>query len=98
MSESICCGTSTASGGVWLALWAGAALHRYLPDGQLDRIVHIPATCVTKCAFGGPDLADLYVTSAAGSLTPEQKTSQPHQGGLFRLRPGVRGKPTHRFG
>jgi sugar lactone lactonase YvrE len=86
-----------ATGAVWVALWNGAALQRYLPDGQLDRIVHFPASCITKCAFGGPDLADLYVTSAGGSLTPEQRAREPHAGGLFRVRPGVRGRRPHRF-
>ena len=85
------------AGGVWLALWGGSAIQRYTPDGRIDRIVHIPSSCTTKCAFGGPDLADLYVTSAAGSLKPEQRAREPHAGGLFRLRPGVRGKATHRF-
>jgi sugar lactone lactonase YvrE len=86
-----------AEGGVWLALWAGGALHRYAPDGRLDRVVPLPVTHPTKCAFGGPDRADLYVTSAWIELSPERRAAQPLAGGLFRLRPGVQGQPLHRF-
>jgi sugar lactone lactonase YvrE len=58
----------------------------------------MPATHPTKCAFGGPDLSDLYVTTASIELSAEGRKAQPHAGGLFRLRPGVRGRAPHRFG
>ena len=45
----------------------------------------------------GADLADLYVTSARDGLTDAQLADQPTAGGLFRLRPGVAGLPSHPF-
>jgi len=87
-----------AEGFLWLALWAGGAIHRYAPDGRLDQAIPMPATHPTKCAFGGPDLSDLYVTSASIELSADGKKAQPHAGGLFLLRPGVRGRLPHRFG
>jgi hypothetical protein len=39
-----------AEGGIWLALWAGGAIHRYMPDGKLDRTIPLPVTHPTKCA------------------------------------------------
>jgi sugar lactone lactonase YvrE len=86
-----------ADGYVWLGLWKGGALHRYTPDGRLDRVVKLPVSLVTKCAFGGPDLEDLYVTTARTALDAEQKARQPTAGGIFRVRPGVRGRPPSRF-
>jgi sugar lactone lactonase YvrE len=56
--------TVDADGCVWVALWDGAALRRYAPDGKLDRTVRLPVACPTACAFGGADLRDLYVTTA----------------------------------
>lgn len=86
-----------AEGAVWLALWGGGALRRYLSDGQLDRAISLPVTHPTKCAFGGADLGDLYVTSAWIDLPPEARAAQPQAGGVFRLRPGPRGRPPNRF-
>jgi sugar lactone lactonase YvrE len=90
--------TVDAAGFVWLALWGGAALHRYAPDGTLERVVPLPVTHPTSCAFGGAGLDELYVTSARRPLTAEEKARQPQAGGLLRLRPGVAGRPAALFG
>jgi sugar lactone lactonase YvrE len=89
--------TLDAGGGVWLALWGGGALHRYAPDGSLDRVVRLPVSHPTSCAFGGDDLRDLYVTTAAIALSPAERERQPQAGGLYRIRPGVAGRPAHLF-
>ena len=86
-----------AEGFLWLALWAGGAIHRYAPDGRLDRAYPTPMSHPTKCAFGGPDLSDLYVTSASIELKADARAAQPHAGSLYRARPGVKGRPAHRF-
>lgn len=80
-----------AEGFLWVALCFGWAVHRYAPDGRLDRIVKLPVSLVTSCAFGGPDLTDLYITTGTLTLTEEQLREQPEAGGLFRHRPGVAG-------
>lgn len=85
-------------GGVWVGLWLGFAVHRYTPDGQLDIVVPIPTACATKCAFGGDELTDLYVTTARAPLDAEARQAQPGAGGLFRARPGVAGQPAVLFG
>jgi sugar lactone lactonase YvrE len=90
--------TVDAAGFVWVALWGGGALHRYDPDGALERAVPLPVTHPTSCAFGGPALDELYVTSARVSLTPEERARQPQAGGVFRLRPGVVGRLPNVFG
>ena len=53
-----------AEGGLWIAFWGAGQIRRYGPDRELDVVVRVPATQVTSCAFGGPDLRDLYITSA----------------------------------
>ncbi|MEU6282146.1 SMP-30/gluconolactonase/LRE family protein [Streptomyces sp. NPDC047028] len=60
--------TVDADGCVWVALWNGGAVRRYTPDGALDRVVTVPAPLTTACAFGGPALTDLYITTARVSL------------------------------
>ena len=49
---------------MWVALWGGAAVHRYTPDGRLDAVVAVPARKVTAFAFGGPGLDQLFITTS----------------------------------
>jgi sugar lactone lactonase YvrE len=90
--------TVDAEGGVWIALFGGGAIRRYAPDGTLDAHIPLPVTNPTSLAFGGPDLTDLFVTSARHRLTPRQLAREPQAGSLLRLRPGVTGRPPNRFG
>lgn len=64
---------------------------RYAPDGRVDRIVAMPVEQPTSCAFGGPDLATLCVTSAREGLSAEALARQPLAGSLFAFEPGVTG-------
>ncbi len=61
--------TVDADGCVWVALWEGAAVRRYSPAGELDRVIELPVPRPTACAFGGTDLTDLYITTARTGLT-----------------------------
>jgi len=83
--------TVDAEGGVWNAQPVFGRLVRYAPGGDIDRIVEAPVSRPTSLAFGGDDLATLYVTSARDSLSLEQLLEEPLAGGLLALRPGVRG-------
>jgi sugar lactone lactonase YvrE len=84
--------TVDADGCLWVALYGGSAVHRYTPDGRLDAVVPVPATATTCCAFGGPQLDVLYITTAAKGTPPG--AAEPHAGGLFAVDPGIRGLPT----
>lgn len=90
--------TVDSQGGIWVALWGGWSVRRYRPDGSFDLEVKVPVSRVSSCVFGGPDLSDLYITTAATGLSEEQLGKQPHAGGLFRCRPGHGGRPAYRFG
>ena len=90
--------TVDETGSLWVAFWTGSAVRRLDPEGTLVTTMELPVSLVTSCAFGGPDLADLFVTSARTGLSEEQVQMEPHAGGLFRLRPGVRGARASAFG
>ncbi|MDH6519289.1 sugar lactone lactonase YvrE [Streptomyces sp. SAI-135] len=85
--------TVDADGCVWVALWDGSAVRRYTPDGALDRVLTLPTPRVTACAFGGPDLTDLYITTARVGL------SSPHPvAGSLLVVPGAgKGVPQQPF-
>src|SRR6185503_11432690 len=76
--------TIDEEGGLWVALWGGAAVHRYF-DGRLDAVVTLPVSQPTSCAFGGENLDELYVTSAREGLSLEQREAQPLAGAVFRV-------------
>ncbi len=91
--------TSDFEGMLWVALWGGAKLTRWNPaTGQLLEVIPIPVLNVTSCIFGGPDLTDLYITSARKGMNAEQLAKYPLSGGLFRLRTKIRGMPSFVFG
>jgi sugar lactone lactonase YvrE len=91
--------TSDAEGMLWVAMWGGARLTRWDPaTGRLLTQIPFPALNVSACAFGGPHLTDLYVTSARKDMTADQQAKYPLSGGLFRIRTGIRGLPTFEFG
>jgi sugar lactone lactonase YvrE len=81
-------------GGIWVALWGGAAVNRYGPDGSLLATVPMPVQRPTSCAFGGPDRSTLFVTSARNDLGAAPVEDQPDAGRVFAIDGlGVRGLP-----
>ncbi|MEV5407267.1 SMP-30/gluconolactonase/LRE family protein [Thermopolyspora sp. NPDC052614] len=89
--------TVDADGCVWVALWDGGGVHRYTPEGELDQVIDLPASRVTACAFGGPDLTDLYVTTASEGLSEAVLAVQPDAGSLFVVPGAGAGLPSQPF-
>lgn len=83
-----------AEDGIWVALYGGAAVHRYDAAGKLTEVVTVPPTNVTACAFGGPDGRTLYITTSREGLAPDE---QPAAGAVFAADVGISGAPLHRF-
>lgn len=83
-----------AEGNIWAALWGANAVGRFNPlTGELLQKIEVPAPNVSSCAFGGKDLDTLYITTARGELKEAQLTAYPLSGGLFSVKPGVKGVP-----
>lgn len=78
-----------AEGCVWSARWDGAALVRYAPDGRELMRVEFPVRKVTSVAFGGPELTDMFVSSAADD---DLEHNGADAGALFHLNLGIRGQ------
>lgn len=76
-------------GYVWLAHWGGSRLSWIAPDGSIEGIVELPAPQVTSCAFGGPDMNVLLITTAARNVDLER---YPQAGGLFCVKTTVTGR------
>ena len=89
--------TVDAEGGVWVCLFSGAKVRRYLPDGAVHQEIALPLTNPTCPGFGGADLRTLYITTARHRLTEDQLAREPNAGAVLQLHVGVAGLPTHRF-
>ncbi|MBI3514351.1 MAG: SMP-30/gluconolactonase/LRE family protein [Proteobacteria bacterium] len=86
-----------ADGGLWNAEYGGGRVVRYAPDGRIDRVIALPVSQPTCCAFGGPALDLLFITTATQRLSDADRAAQPLAGGLFVARPGVIGLPEAGF-
>jgi len=75
----------------WICGNDAGLVHRFTPEGRLDRSLAVPVKKPAMCAFGGAGLDTLFVTS----IRPDgvDLSDQPLAGGLFALHPGVRGLP-----
>lgn len=90
--------TVDAEGFVWSAQWYGGQVVRYDPDGRVERRIAMPVRQVASIMFGGPELDELYITTAAETWRSAYSplgydyTQSNNGGGVYRARPGVRGK------
>lgn len=57
-----------AKGNIWISMWGAARIVQFGPDGRERQRFDAPAKQPTCPAFGGPDFADLYLTSALENL------------------------------
>ena len=82
--------TVDAGGYVWSAHAGGSKLTRYTPQGAVERVIPFPTQIVSSVAFGGADMADIFVTTIGGD---DRATYGPGSGALFRLQLGIKGVP-----
>lgn len=79
---------------LWIAFCHGGCVSCFDPENgdELHRVT-LPCLETTACAFGGPDLKELYVTTGVHKSVKEE-----HAGRLFAIHGlGVRGMPSHAF-
>mmetsp|Transcript_950 Transcript_950/g.1182 ORF Transcript_950/g.1182 Transcript_950/m.1182 type:complete len:224 (-) Transcript_950:152-823(-) len=87
-----------SEGYLWVAYNGGGRVCRHSPvDGTIDMQINMPWKGVTTCSFGGADLDTLYITTNRRRMTPEEEAAHPNAGGLYSVRPGVRGVPEPKF-
>ncbi|MEO1584671.1 MAG: SMP-30/gluconolactonase/LRE family protein [Planctomycetota bacterium] len=88
--------TIDAAGNLYVAMWGGSAVQIVDPrTGSITGTIRVDAPHVTSCAFGGPDLTTLFITTARVGLSPSQLETHPRSGDLFAaIVPGAQGLPT----
>ena len=89
--------TIDADGYLWSTRWGAGIVARFAPDGRLERTLPLAAPQPSCPAFGGVDLATLFVTSAYLGMTDSECAAAPSSGALFGQALDVRGLPEARF-
>lgn len=86
-----------ASGTMWIAQWGAGRVAGYDAEGRFLRAIAVPGALQASCpAFGGPDLGDLFVTTAAEGLSAAERRASPMSGMTFRAGGIARGQAEHR--
>lgn len=88
--------TVDADGLLWMAIFEGAKIAAFRPDGGIERTVDMPVRMVSSVAFGGPNLDILYVTS----IDPFSfgQADDPNSGYVYAVHGlGSRGLPESRY-
>jgi sugar lactone lactonase YvrE len=89
--------TVDAEGCIWSARFSGWNVTRYDPNGKKMVEMRMPVAKPTSCTFGGPDLQDLYVTTARYGLDEAHLKKYPESGDLFVCHAGIKGQVEHLF-
>jgi len=89
--------TVDAEGDLWVAIWGGGRVHRYSPAGDLRQVLDVPAAQTTSCAFAGPGLHRLYVTTATEDWTDDERRADPRAGLVYRFETDATGRPANPF-
>ena len=77
---------------LWVGMWNGNAVVNFNPtSGEVIQRLEVPAHNVTACAFGGPNLDILYITTASVDMTRKERKALPLSGSVFKCVPGVQG-------
>jgi sugar lactone lactonase YvrE len=90
-------GAVDSAGNYWSAFYRGGKVVKLSPRGELLAEYPVPAMCPTMCAFGGPDLCTLYVTSARQQRDEAELAALPQSGGVFAMQVDTPGRPEPRF-
>ncbi|MCM3004230.1 SMP-30/gluconolactonase/LRE family protein [Priestia koreensis] len=84
--------TIDAEGMLWVAHWGGSRVSRWNPHtATLLEEIAVPSLNVTACTFGGENLDELYITTARIGTEEDVLATFPHAGGLYKVKPGVKG-------
>lgn len=89
--------TIDAEGCIWSAMWNGGCVIRFDADGNEMTRIPLPVPLVTSCTFGGPELTDLYITTASAGMSQAELKQSYQAGDLFCLPTDVKGLPSDRY-
>ncbi|MBA30454.1 MAG: hypothetical protein CL905_01225 [Dehalococcoidia bacterium] len=85
--------TVDSEGFVWSAIWGGSRIIRIDPSGKIEREILVPAVQTSSLMFGGKELKDIYITTAASPQSKHDYEPDSYLGGsLFLEQQSIKGK------
>ncbi|MGN6604752.1 MAG: SMP-30/gluconolactonase/LRE family protein [Ginsengibacter sp.] len=79
-------------GMLWIALWGSFGVYRWNPEnGKLLDKIEVPVPQVSSCAFAGPHLDHLIITTARENFSEEETKKYPESGNVFIAKTAVKG-------
>lgn len=90
--------TVDSEGCLWSAQWYGYCVKRYDPEGKVISQLNLPTGQVSSVMFGGNDLTDIYVTTAAEvvrlNIAPAgYDFNKSHHGAVYKFSSKIQGIP-----
>lgn len=84
---------------LWVAFWDGGCVARICPETSsvLEKIT-VPISAPTACALGGPNLNQLFITTASEGMINEGQRKHALAGDLFIANVDVPGLPQPEWG
>lgn len=90
--------TVDCEGFLWVAMFFGGKIIRLDPDGKIEREILLPFQQPTSITFGGKEMNELFITSAALNWETKNFSPMNHDyrlpkgGSLYMIRTPVQGK------
>ncbi len=81
------------AGALWNCRYGGGCILQIDAEGDTVGRIDLPATNITDCTFGGPDLRTLYVTTAMNGLSQTTCAENPFEGSVMAFEMEVSGIP-----
>jgi sugar lactone lactonase YvrE len=78
-------------GNVWVAIWGTGEVSCVTPTGRRVATVRVPVARTSSCAFGGPALDRLYITTARADDATDPGNEGPLDGAVFVADVGATG-------
>jgi sugar lactone lactonase YvrE len=85
-----------SEGCYWICGNDAGQVHRFSPSGILLQSIAVPVSKPAMCAFGGPELRHLFVTSIQPA-SPAPGFDAALDGTVLVLEPGAQGRPEPLF-
>ncbi len=87
-----------SAGNIWICHVTAGRICCYSPAGEKLHTIVLPVPMVTSCAFGGPDLTDLYATTGRIILDAPDLAAYTDSGSVYRIKTKIQGQKPARFG